>query len=436
MSNGTLQQPITQFFQRSASQPAQSEGPEQTRSETFAATANGGQSSTDENGTRRRELDQIIEDFRCERSSRIDATQRVLELINSNPPLSDEAKETTFTSILAEISAIRSSKTHVPSGHRETVTPRTNIPRHNHEQMANGERATFDREVDELIDGIAKRPGDDDTADKQIPKRRRLEQSDMPWFESTFEGGTNDARRSCIQTCELLDKFNEDTKRCSFLARTSGKNPTGVPSTEWDKILRGEPLNLDHFLSSIHRVTVDEGRSTNVGDARITFGASEPKRKVSSASDWSTAWRAASRAIAKAFPHRVEELTRYGQHVESYFDAKQVTAHKHVLLYDIAVRNRVGSGTSYLLTDFIDFHDIYTATIPSDGVQHHSSTSAHGGSPNKKLPNGKPKTKKSDVCRKFNSEGGCAYQGCKYLHICKLCGEDGHPDHKCWQHEK
>ena len=86
--------------------------------------------------------------------------------------------------------------------------------------------------------------------------------------------------------------------------------------SEWEHIFKGESVDLDRILSSLHCVTIDEERTTHIGETEISFGSSETKQKVESSSEWSTAWRSASRAIAFIFEHREQELFEYGDYIE------------------------------------------------------------------------------------------------------------------------
>ena len=92
--------------------------------------------------------------------------------------------------------------------------------------------------------------------------------------------------------------------------------------SEWEHIFKGETVNLDWILSSLHCVTIDEERKARIGETEISFGSSETKRKVESSSEWSTAWRFASRAIAFVFEHRERELFEYRDYIERLFAAK------------------------------------------------------------------------------------------------------------------
>jgi len=112
--------------------------------------------------------------------------------------------------------------------------------------------------------------------------------------------------------------------------------------SEWEHIFKGEAIDLDKILSSLHCITVDQERKARMGDNEISIGGTETKRKIESSSEWSTAWRSAWQATAFVFKHRERELADYGDYIKQLFAAKQPGAHNHVILYNRGVRNEVG----------------------------------------------------------------------------------------------
>ena len=171
----------------------------------------------------------------------------------------------------------------------------------------------------------------------------------------------------------------------------------------------------------------DEERTGHLGDMEISFGVSEPKKRISSAAEWSTAWRRASKAICFAFPHRREELLDYGDYIESEFAAKFSSSHHKLLLYDIALRNEVAGGQHILLTDQHKFSRLYSAIVMPDGVESIQEPSFGKKPSGSSQASGKP-----EICNKFNA-GKCknADAECKYRHLCKLCKKPGHGKGTC-----
>ena len=104
--------------------------------------------------------------------------------------------------------------------------------------------------------------------------------------------------------------------------RLTPEAPREIPMSEWEHIFKGEAVDLNRILSSLHCVTTDPERKASIGDTEISIGSTETKQKVETSSEWSTAWRSASRAIGFVFEHRERELYEYGDYIERLFAAK------------------------------------------------------------------------------------------------------------------
>jgi len=166
-------------------------------------------------------------------------------------------------------------------------------------------------------------------------KKRKLTASDFPWYEAD-SCSLLTLPASCIQTCKRLEVYLQDIPGCRNQIKIAPGAPHNVPITQWERVFRGETLDLDHFLSSLHRTTVDEEGETRIGNARISFGITDAKRRVSSASDWASAWRLASKAVSFVFPHRAAELDAYSDYINGQFSAKLTSSHPRVIMFDIA----------------------------------------------------------------------------------------------------
>jgi hypothetical protein len=245
----------------------------------------------------------------------------------------------------------------------------------------------------------------------------------MPWFE---RDDLNEPRinPSCIKTIKTLRLFNRDIKGSKFLVSIATGAPDNVPSSQWERIFKGESVDLDQILSSLYRITITEERKARLGDADILLGPTEATRKVTTSTDWSSAWRRAARAIAFAFPHRTRELENYAEYIENEFAAKVASGHHRIILFDVAVRNLVRGGQQILLTDYNKFGSLYSAIVMPDGVQY-----ASGG---RKAQTTRGKT---EICNRFNDKG-CSGTGCRYRHVCKTCGASNHGKSTCGTTQK
>ena len=73
--------------------------------------------------------------------------------------------------------------------------------------------------------------------------------------------------------------------------------------------------------------------------------------------------------IKFAFPHWKQELRDYGEYIEGHFSARVTSAHRKIILYDVAIQNEVGGGQNALLTDTHCFTRFCSAIVMPDGVE-------------------------------------------------------------------
>ena len=163
----------------------------------------------------------------------------------------------------------------------------------------------------------------------------------MPWYTAT---SSSNRRASCVETCRMLLRFSEDLSGVKSFLRVAHNLPDGIPSSQWDRLLRGESVDLNQILSSMHFVQLDEERKGRLGSAEVVFSVAESKKHVRTGAEWSSAFRRMSKGVTFLFPHRQEELLEYAEHIEGLFSAKHASAHSRVILYDQSVRNQVGGG--------------------------------------------------------------------------------------------
>jgi hypothetical protein len=358
------------------------------------------------------ELESSVETFRSGKTTKTDAVSSVIRILgeNTNVTLTQSQKETTLDSYLTEILSIHTNldesgipiESPVEPAIRDD-NPSKKGPRRNHDNSES----------------------DSEDDDDKPSKKRKLHESDMPWFTSTST--TSNSNPSCQETCRLLREFNRDISKAKFFVRIAPNSPPGIPSSQWERILKGDSVDLNQIFASLHNVVPDEERTGRLGDTEISFGVSEAKKRISTASEWSSAWRKAAKAISFAFPHRREELFDYGDYLESEFAAKLPSSHHKLILYDVALRNEVAAGQHFLLTDYSRFSRLYSAIVMPDGVEGLSTQSTGKKHSNSPQTGGKP-----EICNKFNA-GTCKNtdSDCKYRHVCKKCRKPGHTKLDC-----
>ncbi|KAF5382515.1 hypothetical protein D9615_003084 [Tricholomella constricta] len=149
-------------------------------------------------------------------------------------------------------------------------------------------------------------------------RKRRLNEKSLPWYD--------DEKRARVSSNPSLDKnrriialFARDLSKVKRLIGSAQTAPHGFPSSEWDNVIRGNPVNLDVVLSSLHHVSAPKENRGRIGDNEISLGRSDPTRKVETSGQWTSAWNATSKAIRFAFRHREDELREYADYIEGLF---------------------------------------------------------------------------------------------------------------------
>ena len=364
------------------------------------------------------ELESTIGSFRDRKISKTAAIASVIRILGENTYVSitESQKEATFDSYLTEILSIQSNL----DNSVENAEPSSIRPQTPSSLEAEGKKGKNKADRDD-------ESSESDDEDERVSKRQKLVESDMPWHVSTESSISTTSHPSCQETSRLLRAFNQDIAKAKFFVKISANSPTGIPSSQWERILKGDAVDLNQIFASLHHVVPDEERTGRLGDTEISFGVSEPKKKIRTAAEWSFAWRRASKAIGFAFPHRREELLDYGDYIESEFAAKLTSSHHKIILYDIALRNEVAAGQRFLLTDFNRFNRLYSAIVLPDGIETHTDYSI-----GKKSTNTYRSSGRSEICNKFNA-GTCKQTNreCNYLHACKNCRKTGHTKPEC-----
>ena len=368
------------------------------------------------NAARRLVLESFVNDYRHRRRTRAGTYSAILKELEKEPELTTEEKEITFQLYSAEVDSTETRNRRLLSTARaqasSSLDPIPESPLPGRQTLASKQARAFKHRS-----GQSDMDSSSESEDEEPKKKKRLTESDMPWFKQPGDEipGINP---SCIETVELLRLFHKDIKSSKFFVSIAPGSPENIPPSQWEHILKGEPIDLDQIISAIHRIRVTEEWKARIGETDILLGPTEATRKVATASDWSTAWRRASRAVVFAFPHRNKELEDYAEYIENEFAAKNPSGHQRIILYDVAVRNLVRGGQQILLTDTHCFVSLYSAIVMPDGVQYSCAT---------RKPQGRGK---GESCNRFNNKG-CNSPTCRYRHVCQTCGDPGHGKSNC-----
>jgi hypothetical protein len=262
---------------------------------------------------------------------------------------------------------------------------------------------------------------------EQAPKRVKVDESVYAWVAGRKDKRTV-LRDNLAKTLKLIEAYTIDPKATKRSLVNEPDCPE-FPDSEWKNIIAGRAVNLDAVLSGQLSTTQDDPKVEKVGDLEISFGAVEPTKLVKNGGDWTITWNRTVRATTFAFPHRVHELSSYGEYIVNLFSVTHPSVHSRVVAFDKAVRKRVGSVRNLELTDFEKYADLKIAHMDSIGISVVSNSSRDRGDPKGKK--GK-NWKKDEPCNKWN-EGKCsqAEDDCRRLHVCNGCGKGGHKGKDC-----
>jgi hypothetical protein len=187
-------------------------------------------------------IEREMDIFRKGECTRFQVSTRVANELDKWDGVSDKEKGKAFDSYLAEINSFIAIQDENRSITRGTPVPvEATLPA---DPRANGK--SIREEVEELLNQIS---GDELVEGEEVEQRiirKRAKEEDMPWYSAT----SNSSRRgSCIKTCRILLQFSEDLSGVKSFLRVANDHPEGIPSSQWDRILRGESVDLNQILS-------------------------------------------------------------------------------------------------------------------------------------------------------------------------------------------
>ncbi|KAF8426444.1 hypothetical protein L210DRAFT_869158, partial [Boletus edulis BED1] len=220
------------------------------------------------------------------------------------------------------------------------------------------------------------------------------------------------------RTNKLIDNWSTDFKEVVRRYDFCPSRPE-FPLAELKNILGGRCVNLDAALAYHYASSSTEKHTEKVGELEFSFASANFTRSVEPSAERITAWGRTERAYRFIFPFRVDEFRRYGEFISQMLTQHQSECHFRVILFDKAVRKRVGSCRSLLFTGFAHFADLQASHFFPSGTQYNAGAPSKSGGRTRTT-----RVQRSEACRKFN-QGTCrrAADACKYAHICLKCSK-------------
>ena len=168
-----------------------------------------------------------------------------------------------------------------------------------------------------------------------VSKKPKVDESAYAWIAERKNKRTK-LSDNLTKSLKLIDTYSIDPKAAKRSLVNEPDCPE-FPDSEWKNVISGRAVSLDAVLSGQLSTTNDDLRVQKVGDLEISFGTVEPTKLVKNGGDWSIAWNRTVRAITFAFPHRLQELTCYGEYIINLFSVTHPSVHARVISFDKAV---------------------------------------------------------------------------------------------------
>jgi hypothetical protein len=211
-------------------------------------------------------------------------------------------------------------------------------------------------------------------------------------------------------TRQRIAVFKQDEAASLDYILSSPSRPE-FPEQLWKAVMLGQYVDLTKVHAD--NTAAQEGDSIKIGNYL----------------EWNECWEQYAKAVTMLFPNRAAELSVYQRRISKLFKAYVADTHDRVVAYDVAVRKRASKQGNLLLTDLIEYDDLFQEIL------HPSGTVAQGG---KQSKSGRAKPGKSaEKCRRFNA-GKCTNNAtnCRYRHACSACGSPDHAANACEKKEK
>ncbi|KIY53711.1 hypothetical protein FISHEDRAFT_26013, partial [Fistulina hepatica ATCC 64428] len=143
---------------------------------------------------------------------------------------------------------------------------------------------------------------------------------------------------SILKTVKILDVINVDAKQAKINLLLSLKVPQ-FSESQWSKLLSGVTVDFNQVLSGVY-ASAEIGRTMeHIGNLKFSYTSTAPTKHCHT--DWTTAFDSFAAAFTFIFPHCVNEVCDYSEHIKDLFKARSEHEHSAVITYDSAICTRV-----------------------------------------------------------------------------------------------
>ncbi|KAG6877687.1 hypothetical protein C0992_009454, partial [Termitomyces sp. T32_za158] len=247
-------------------------------------------------------LEKIIDEFCHGSSTKIDAITAIIATI-SESNLDEKFKQGSITSYILLIGDIeekegdREKRAHFREAAERSCEASGSAPTQEESSQENRDGAEpggggdIRTQRDRLISSVSRVRSEDEgsqyDSDKASgsessqpkSKKRHIKEDDLPWFAEEKQAREEEDSR-CRENRRLLRLYIKNPAKIKEYISISHVAPCNFPSTEWDKLIRGELADFDTIYSSIHHIGAPQENRGRIGDSEIVFGHGNPLRKV------------------------------------------------------------------------------------------------------------------------------------------------------------
>ncbi len=265
-------------------------------------------------------------------------------------------------------------------------------------------------------------PSDEETGG--YSKRRKLDPSLFDWeVNRTIQNAVLSPAHLAIK--RRYENFSADPKECLRLIKNS--HPPPFSDNGLRSIVQGSVVNFDEVLSFFKSPSVPITTTHSIGHGLVFQTANTAyANKVINRDNWAFVWDKYEEVLNHIFSGRHAELRKYYKFINNLFQRRHPSMDPQIIVFEQACRALVASsrGTT-IFSDIQEFIELKESYLEVTGLAYVAPTgdAVAGGS----KEGGRPKKRRQEICRNWNTGRCNADSDCRYKHVCSNCKANDHP---------
>ena len=395
-------------------------------------------------------LNQIVSDYIAQRVTMHEGCRLLASALNDNAILTDEQRAETYNRFgerLEQAAATRARA--IARGERERNQPPGPEPfgedepgQSNTDDQARPPAQVLPQSNPNPL-SLGSRSDPQGSALKRTGDEEGNERGDYAWNWKKLGGGPpwRDDEEATLSTVDktylLRNVYTVNIKR-ALQSLESQRGVPDFPPVLWRDVLANRQVDFGVLAEDRHSRTTVYDNVIDLGDnvELTTKAGTKSKTKVTNDSQWNYAWTKYSEAVLFAYPHRKDELFKYGRHILGRFLSNLDTLLN--IEYDLAARKFFHGHQDLSFADLDELSALsFEIFLPQSqrGGSWGNDKSIAGSSQGSRRGKNKRKHTGSaseyPVCRDFNRSSGCKRTDCRFLHKCSNCSSSSHPECRC-----